>query len=113
MKELNLKKFEYKPGRILNTIISKDGLVRTLEVKFARNKLPVLRDIKKCALLEHDFLKLSNDDHECLYSNQTCLLRSEHFDTLIHDKSTNCANAEAKAEEAALNQHMILASSNE
>ena len=56
MKELNLKKFEYKPGRILNTIISKDGLVRTLEVKFARNKLPVLRDIKNCALLEHEII---------------------------------------------------------
>ena len=58
-------------------------------------------------------MKLSNDNHECLYSNQTCLLRSEHFYTLVHDKSTNCANAEAKAEEAALNQHMILTSSNE
>ena len=71
VKEPNLKKFEYKTGRVLNTILSKDGLVRTLEVKFARNKLPVLRDIKKCSLLEHDFLKLSNDNHECLYSNQT------------------------------------------
>ena len=58
-------------------------------------------------------MKLSNDNHECLYSNQTCLLSSERLDTLIHEKSTTCAKAEAKAEEAALNQHMILASSNE
>ena len=97
VKEPNLKKFEYKTGRVLSSIRSKDGLVRTLEIKFARNKNPVLRDIKNCSLLEHDFLKLSNDNHECLYSNQTCLLSSEHLDALIHEKSCNRAKEEKKA----------------
>ena len=80
MKELNLKKFEYKPGRILNTIISKDGLVRTLEVKFARNKLPVLRDIKKCALLEHDFTQSS-------LAERSKALPGERLCTKIHKET--------------------------
>ena len=81
------KKFEYKTGRVLSTIRSKDGLVRTLEIKFAQNKHPVQRDIKNCALLEHDFLRLQNDEHVCSNSHGTCLLSSPQLDTFIQARN--------------------------
>ena len=86
VKEPNLHKFEYKTGRVLNSIKSKDGLVRTLQIKFAKNKQPVLRDIKNCSLLEHDFLKLSNDDHQCSHAYHTCVLSSADLDALLMKK---------------------------
>ena len=82
VKEPNLKKFEYKTGRIVSTIKSKDGLVRTVEIKFAQNKKPLLRDLKNCALLEHDYLKLVNDSHTCFYSNQTHWISSPTINSL-------------------------------
>ena len=62
---------------------SRDEIVRTLEVKFAQNKTLVFRDIKNVAILEHDFLHLSNPDHQCLHSHNTCLLSSEILDSQI------------------------------
>ena len=69
-------------GRVVNTIRSKDGLVRTVEIKFAQNKKPLLRDLKNCALLEHDYLKIMNDKHTCFYSNHTNWLSSSIVDSL-------------------------------
>ena len=83
VKEPNLRKFEYKTGRVVSVQKSQDGIVRTIEVKFAQNKTPVFRDIKNIAILEHDFLRLSNSDHQCLHSHKTCLLSSEILDSQI------------------------------
>ena len=37
VKEPNLRKFEYKTGRVVSVQKSQDGIVRTIEVKFAQN----------------------------------------------------------------------------
>ena len=71
VKEPSLKKFEYRTARVIKAIKSQDGLVRTLEVKFGRNKKPVLRNIQMCAMLECDYLKLLDENHKCFYSSQT------------------------------------------
>ena len=87
VKEPNLKKFEYKTGKVVSTVKSNDGLVRTVEVQFAQNKKPVFRDLKICALLEHDFLRLSNDNHECNFAHHTCVLSSPKLDGLLSQKN--------------------------
>ena len=88
VKEPSLKKYEFKTGRVLNTIKGRDGLVRTLEIKFAQNKHPVFRSIQNCALLEHDFLKLQNDDHPCSTSHKSCLLSSPQLDAFMLTKKS-------------------------
>ena len=77
IKEPNLKKFQYKTGRVLSTIRSKDGLIRTLEIQTTQNKKPIFRDIKLCSLLEHTYLKLAEDNHECFFTHKSCLLSNE------------------------------------
>ena len=70
IKEPNLKKFQYKTGKVLSTIRSKDGLIRTLEIQ-------TFRDIKLCSLLEHTYLKLAEENHGCFFTHKSCLLSNE------------------------------------
>ena len=43
-----------------------DGAIKTLTLKTPSNKHPIVRDIRKCYLLEHNFLKLTEPVHSCL-----------------------------------------------
>ena len=83
VKEPNLWKFKYKTGRVVSVQKSQDGTVWTLEGKFAQNKMPVFRDIKNDVILEHNFLRLSNSDHQCLHTHKTYLFSSEYLDSQI------------------------------
>ena len=77
MEQLNLALVHYcdsahmKPGQFQLGVVTEtnhrpDGSIKTLTLKTPSNKHPIVRDIRKCFLLEHDFLKLTEPVHSCL-----------------------------------------------
>ena len=83
IKEDNLKKFEYKTGKVLRVIKGRDNLVRAFEIQTPNNKRPIIRHINKVSLMEHDALKLQNDNHSCNSLQGNCVLSSPTLDQLL------------------------------
>ena len=56
----------YQLGVVVDSQCRADGAVKTLTLKTLSNKNPITRDVRKCHLLEHDYLKLTKVAHSCL-----------------------------------------------
>ena len=90
-----MKPGQFQLGVVTETNHRPDGSIKTLTLKTPSNKHPIVRDIRKCFLLEHDFLKLTEPVHSCLLQDleewnnevQSNLLERDWHESLIKFKN--------------------------
>ena len=64
VKEKNMKTGRYVAAAVVDVHRRKDGLISRLLLKTADNKNVVERNLRQCWMLEHDFLRLVEENHQ-------------------------------------------------
>ena len=66
IKEKNMKPGRFIPGVVVDVQRRKSGLISRLKLKTTQHKGVIERDIRTCFMTEHDYLSITDKNHQCL-----------------------------------------------
>ena len=66
IKEKHMKPGRFIPGVVVDVQRRKNGLISRLKLKTTEHKGVIERDIRTCFMMEHDYLNITEKNHQCL-----------------------------------------------